>query len=44
MATPERDFCPLIPRPPVFPFPEPIPRPTRVRALRAPLLSEILSR
>src|SRR5262245_28365085 len=35
-ATPERAFCPLTPRPAVLPLPEPMPRPTRRRALRAP--------
>src|SRR6185295_8917378 len=32
---------PLTPRPAVFPLPEPTPRPTRIRFLRAPGLSEI---
>src|SRR5436190_6049096 len=41
MATPVRDFCPLTPRPAVLPLPEPMPRPTRIRALRAPGLSAI---
>src|SRR4051794_15744678 len=41
MATPVRDFWPLTPRPAVLPLPEPIPRPTRMRALRAPALSAI---
>src|SRR4249920_1274010 len=36
MATPVRDFWPLTPRPAVLPLPEPMPRPTRRRALRAP--------
>src|SRR5262249_36286962 len=39
MRTPERAVCPLPPRPPVLPQPEPIPRPTRWRLLRAPGLS-----
>ena len=39
METPERDFCPLCPLPAVLPKPEPIPRPLRFRAWRAPLLS-----
>src|SRR6476469_7463740 len=39
MATPVRDFWPLTPRPAVLPLPEPIPRPTRMRRLRAPALS-----
>src|SRR5690606_7376749 len=39
METPARDFWPLTPRPPVLPLPEPMPRPTRVRALTAPGLS-----
>src|SRR5476649_1433461 len=42
MATPLRDFWPLTPRPAVLPLPEPIPRPTRIRLLRAPSLSAIL--
>ena len=29
MPGPERDFCPLAPRPAVPPYPEPCPRPTR---------------
>ncbi len=33
MATPERDFWPLTPRPAVLPVPEPMPRPTRLRRL-----------
>src|SRR5690606_35006109 len=33
---PERDFCPLCPRPAVFPRPEPMPRPTRLRACVLP--------
>src|SRR5690606_7123224 len=41
MATPDRDDWPLTPRPPVLPVPEPIPRPTRLRFLRAPSLSVI---
>src|SRR5436190_13523439 len=40
-ATPVRAFWPLTPRPAVLPLPEPIPRPTRMRALRAPGLSAI---
>src|SRR5690606_36557567 len=32
----ERDFCPLCPRPAVFPRPEPMPRPTRLRACVLP--------
>src|SRR6202167_5675348 len=36
IRTPERAVCPLPPRPPVFPTPEPIPRPMRFRVLRAP--------
>src|SRR5690606_32835838 len=39
MATPERLFWPFWPRPPVLPLPEPMPRPTRIRPLRAPSLS-----
>ena len=31
-----RDFCPLCPRPEVFPRPEPCPRPTLFRPLRDP--------
>src|SRR4029453_5765596 len=38
-ATPERLFWPFWPRPAVLPLPEPMPRPTRMRALRAPALS-----
>src|SRR5919107_1546828 len=41
IATPERDVCPLTPRPPVLPLPEPIPRPTRMRFLVEPSLSRI---
>src|ERR1700733_5038965 len=41
MATPERDFWPFTPRPAVLPLPEPMPRPTRMRPLRAPSLSAI---
>src|SRR5262249_44556556 len=41
MRTPERAVWPLPPRPPVLPLPEPMPRPMRMRALRAPALSEI---
>src|SRR5690349_15589706 len=39
MRTPERAVWPLPPRPPVLPLPEPMPRPTRMRVLRAPGLS-----
>src|SRR5690606_39031762 len=39
METPERDFCPLTPRPPVLPRPEPMPRPTRLRDWVAPSAS-----
>src|SRR5205085_341455 len=39
--TPERLFWPFWPRPPVLPSPEPMPRPTRTRPLRAPLLSRM---
>src|SRR5690606_1123737 len=39
MATPERDFWPLTPRPPVLPLPEPGPRPMRRRFLCEPSLS-----
>src|SRR3569623_2471463 len=38
-ATPERAVWPLPPRPPVLPLPEPMPRPPRMRVLRAPGLS-----
>src|SRR5690606_7772873 len=41
MATPERLFWPFWPRPPVLPLPEPMPRPTRIRPLRAPALSRM---
>src|SRR5260370_10792052 len=41
MATPVRDFWPLTPRPAALPLPEPMPRPTRMRGLRAPGLSAI---
>src|SRR5690606_7845431 len=41
IATPERLFWPFWPRPPVLPLPEPIPRPTRIRVLRAPGLSRM---
>src|ERR1700754_1552648 len=41
MATPVRDFWPFTPRPDVLPLPEPMPRPTRMRPLRAPGLSAI---
>src|SRR5688572_30382113 len=40
-ATPERLFWPFWPRPPVLPLPEPMPRPTRIRPLRAPELSRM---
>src|SRR5262245_35792842 len=40
MRTPERAVCPLPPRPPVLPEPEPMPRPMRWRLLRAPGRSE----
>src|SRR5829696_9179957 len=39
METPERLFWPFWPRPAVLPLPEPMPRPTRMRPLRAPSLS-----
>src|SRR6185503_4201329 len=39
--TPERDLAPFWPRPAVLPSPEPMPRPTRTRDWRAPLLSLI---
>src|SRR3546814_6891068 len=39
IETPERLFWPFWPRPAVLPLPEPMPRPTRIRPLRAPLLS-----
>merc|ERR1712087_623433 len=32
-----RAFCPLCPRPDVFPFPDPIPLPRRLLRLRSPL-------
>src|SRR5437868_696791 len=38
-ATPVRAFWPFTPRPEVLPLPEPMPRPTRMRALRDPALS-----
>src|SRR5437660_5602773 len=41
MLTPVRDFWPFTPRPAVLPLPEPMPRPTRMRRLRAPALSAI---
>src|SRR3954447_15975954 len=41
METPVRDFWPFTPRPAVLPLPEPMPRPTRMRPLRAPSLSAI---
>src|SRR5579883_480073 len=41
MRTPERAVCPLPPRPPVLPVPDPMPRPMRARFLRAPGRSEI---
>ena len=36
VGRPERDFCPRIPNPQVAPCPAAIPRPFRVRFLRAP--------
>src|SRR6476469_3437802 len=39
--TPERALAPFWPRPAVLPSPEPMPRPTRTRPLRAPWLSLI---
>src|SRR5437879_9540125 len=39
--TPERALAPFWPRPAVLPSPEPMPRPTRTRDWRAPLLSLI---
>src|SRR6056297_1574979 len=39
MATPDRDFCPLIPRPPILPLPEPGPRAMRFFFFAAPGLS-----
>ena len=39
IETPERALAPFWPRPAVLPLPEPIPRPTRMRLLRAPALS-----
>src|SRR3546814_1435412 len=39
IETPERLFWPFWPRPAVLPLPKPMPRPTRIRPLRAPLLS-----
>src|ERR1700761_1130838 len=41
MRTPERAVWPLPPRPEVLPLPEPMPRPTRIRFLREPALSEM---
>src|ERR1700741_4868124 len=41
MRTPERAVWPLPPRPDCLPFPEPMPRPTRMRALDDPGLSLI---
>src|ERR1035437_9140650 len=41
IATPEREVWPLTPRPQVLSLPQPIPRPTRMRFLRAPSLSRI---
>src|SRR5581483_4017328 len=38
-ATPVRAFWPFTPRPEVLPLPDPMPRPTRMRALREPGLS-----
>src|SRR3954467_11780663 len=40
--TPERALAPFWPRPAVLPSPEPMPRPTRTRPWRAPLLSRSL--
>ena len=34
LCEPERDFCPLIPRPEYRPLPDPRPRPTRLRSFR----------
>src|SRR5580700_5596803 len=39
MRTPERAVWPLPPRPACLPFPEPMPRPTRMRAFDDPGLS-----
>src|SRR3954452_20154556 len=39
IETPERALAPFWPRPAVLPLPEPMPRPTRMRPLRAPWLS-----
>src|SRR5580700_11010443 len=39
MRTPERAVWPLPPRPDCLPLPEPMPRPTRMRAFVAPSLS-----
>src|ERR1700677_1330694 len=39
MRTPERAVWPLPPRPDCLPLPEPMPRPTRIRAFVAPSLS-----
>ena len=33
---PERAFCPFCPRPAVFPLPDEVPRPTRLRTWREP--------
>ena len=41
IETPERALAPFWPRPAVLPSPEPMPRPTRTRDWRAPLLSLI---
>src|ERR1700739_1726607 len=41
MRTPERAVWPLPPRPDCLPLPDPMPRPTRVRALAEPGLSLI---
>src|SRR5215468_10056838 len=41
MRTPALAVWPLPPRPPVLPFPDPMPRPIRRRPWRAPALSEI---
>src|SRR5690606_21111519 len=36
LTPPERECCPLVPRPLVLPWPEPVPRPTRLALRRAP--------
>src|SRR5579883_212263 len=41
IRTPERAVWPLPPRPACLPLPEPMPRPTRIRALDEPGLSEM---